>query len=173
MIPAVCSSILGHVCTSFIFDRNEGDAISDETIKAIAKLMDTMAISTLTQLPNMQSRFNESLSKLMAVPQDASLFVPNFAHFLSEIYEQFFKKDDETEENSNVDVNANRVSISYDFIDGILSYIETNSEQLKEMFADSKTPQIPQAFYNILYWPLSMALNRIEVSLFSHRFELN
>lgn len=166
MIPAVCSSILGHVCTSFIFDRNEGDAISDETIKVIAKLMDTMAMSTLNQLPIMQLRFNESLSKLMAIPQDAGVFLPNFAHFLSEIYEQFFKKDDETENDNNVYVNANRVSISYDFIDGILSYIETNSEQLKEMFSNSKTTQIPQAFYNILYWPLSMALNRIEVSFF-------
>ncbi|XP_055318970.1 telomere-associated protein RIF1 [Sitodiplosis mosellana] len=160
MIPVICASILGNVSTSFIFDRNEGDIITDDTIKAIAKLM-----NTLIQLPSMQSRFNESLSKLMAVPQDANLVVPNFTHFLTEIHEQFFKNDNQAANTG--EINANKLTISCEFIDGILQYIHTNSEQLKETLSNSKTTQIPQVFYNILYWPLSMALNRNEFDVYT------
>lgn len=158
MIPTICSSILSHVSTSFIFDRNEGDVITEDTIKAIAKLM-----NSLIQLPTMQSRFNESLSKFMAVPEDVNLFEQNFTHFLTEIYDEFFKYDAQL--NTTTEYNANKMEISCQFIDGILQYIQTHSDQLKEKFSNSKSTQIPQVFYNILYKPLSLALSRNEVSL--------
>lgn len=157
MFPVICSTILTHVSMSLSdFDRNENEIMADDRIKAIIKLM-----NTVKQLPSMQTYFNDTLSKVLTAPQDVNLFEQNFNHFLTEIYEGVFKNDD----HANIST-ANNLSVIYDFIDGILQYIQTNSNQLKAALSNSKTSQIPKVFYNILYWPLSLALNRIEVSVF-------
>lgn len=141
--------------------------MAEDTIKTIVKLM-----NTLVQLPNMQSRLDESLSKLITVPQDVGQFGPNFTHFLTEIYQLFFKNDEHN--NSSSEFVATKLSLTCDFIDGILQYIQSNLEQFKEAFTNSKTTQIPQVFYNILYWPLSVTMNRNEVNLFyCYRFTVD
>lgn len=151
MIPVVCSSILGHIGSSFVFERADGDIITDDQIKTIIRLMNTLIL-----LPSMQSRFSESLSKLLVVPQENNNIESNFAHFLNEIYDQFFKTDGKIDSVS--EKYSNKLTISYEFVHCILQYIQINADKFKEM-------QIPQIFYNILYWPLSLPLNRNEVIL--------
>lgn len=149
MVPVVCSSILGHIGTSFVFEQADGDILTDEMIKTIARLMNTLIL-----LPSMQSRFSESLSLLLATPQDNSDYEHKFAHFLNGIYNQFFSNDEKIDRTS--EKYANKLTIGYEFVECILQYIQTNADIFKK-----KT--IPQVFYKMLYWPLSLPLNRIEV----------
>lgn len=151
MIPVVCSSILSHVGTSFVFERVDGDIITEDMIRTIIGLMKTLIL-----LPSMQSRFSESLSKLLVVSHKVDNIESNFAHFLNEVYDQFYKTDEKIDIAS--EKYTNKLTISYEFVERILQYIQINADKFKKM-------QIPQIFYNILYWPLSLPLNRNEVIL--------
>ncbi|XP_031630686.1 telomere-associated protein RIF1 [Contarinia nasturtii] len=153
MIPVTCSSILvGQIGASFLFDRNDGDILSEEKVKTIVKLMNTMV-----QLPNMKSRLDESLAKLLSVShQDDKEFEKNFTFFLTEFYEQFIQNEDEQSNG----FHAKKLTITYEFIDCILQYIQCNAEKANEMYA--KNVHTLQVFYKILYWPLSLYLHRNE-----------
>lgn len=110
--------------------------------------------------PNMQSRLDVWLSKLLAVPQNEHQFEQNFNHLLTEVYEQFFK--DNEPPDSTSDYLDNKFTICCEFINSILSYMQANADHIKQML--SKNAEFPQVFYDILYWPLLLALNKTEVS---------
>lgn len=156
MIPVACSSILvGQVGASFLFERND-DGMGEDKVKTIVKFMNTMV-----QLPNMKSRLDESLAKLLETVSysDVKQFEKSFTFFLTEFYEKFIQSKDE----QSTGFHAKKLTITYEFIDCILQYIKNNADKVKEMH--SKNVQTLQVFYKILYWPLSLYLHRNEVSL--------
>lgn len=142
---------------SFVFDQADGNVLNEDLINTISKLMNTMIL-----LPSMQTRFNESLANVLVKSHDANHFEQNFTHFLIEIYDQFYKIEDNVDNTS--EKFANKLVLSYKFIDCILQYIQANADNIKETLSDSENVQMPQVFYNILYWPLSLRLNRNEVT---------
>lgn len=150
MVPVVCSSILGHVGTSFVFEQAADGGLTEDMVKTIAQLMNTLIL-----LPSMQSRFSQSLSKLLVTPQDTSDSERIFLHLLNEIYNQFFNNNEQIDRSSEKFVN--KLTIGYEFVDCILQYIQINADTFK-------IKQIPQVFYKMLYWPLSLPLNRVEVN---------
>lgn len=162
IIPTVCTVVLELIGSSFVFDRNQGEILNGDVFKIVAKLMNTIIL-----LPSMQWLFNESLLKILSTLQDPThfdRFDQNFMEFLTEIYEQFFKNNAIV--HSSSEHHAHKLTVSYDFITYILSFIQSTADKIKEI-PESKTKnmQIPQVFYSILYWPLSLALGKSEVNM--------
>lgn len=160
MFPVICRSILDHVSKSFIFECNNGDILTKDTINTVSKFM-----NTLVQMPKQRTRFNDSLLKLLVATDGSSNFEHMFTQFLTDIYEQFIKNNEHSAE-----ALINKLTITYDLIDCILQYIQSNADKLKAMPSNSKMVQVPEIFYNILYWPLSLPLSRNEVSFFFDLF---
>lgn len=161
MVPQVCTSILRHIGSSFVFDRSQGEILNEDVFKIVAKLMNTMVL-----LPSMQWLLNESLLKLLSTfqePEYFSEFDQNFMQFLAEIYNQFFINNEIIDPSS--EHHSHKLTVSYDFIHYILSFIQSTADKIKEMPGNkSKIMQIPQVFYSILYWPLSLSLAKSEVN---------
>lgn len=162
MIPIVCASIIDHIGESFVFqsDSNSDDnqALDGDVSKIIAKYMH--ASSTLPTIP---SNFEYSLSKLLANHQDADDFVRHFTQFLTIIDEQMFKN---TEHASNsTEYFQNKFQICCEFVNAILTHIQLNANAFKPLRPSSKTTtRIPNVFYRIVFWPLSLHLDKDEVS---------
>lgn len=162
IIPTVCTVVLELIGSSFVFDRNQGEILNGDVFKIVAKLMNTIIL-----LPSMQWLFNESLLKILSTLQDPThfdRFDQNFMEFLTEIYEQFFKNNAIV--HSSSEHHAHKLTVSYDFITYILSFIQSTADKIKEIPENkTKNMQIPQVFYSILYWPLSLALGKSEVNI--------
>lgn len=167
MVPQVCTSILRHIGSSFVFDRSQGEILNEDVFKIVAKLMNTMVL-----LPSMQWLLNESLLKLLSTfqePEYFSQFDQNFMQFLAEIYNQFFINNEIIDPSS--EHHSHKLTVSYDFIHYILSFIQSTADKIKEMPGnESKIMQIPQVFYSILYWPLSLSLAKSEVNFSDNSF---
>lgn len=162
MIPVVCVSIVDHIGESFVFQSNENSdnnaALDDSVSTMIAKYMH--ASSTLPTIP---SNFECALSKLLAMHQNADDFVRNFTNFLTIIDEEMFKN---TEHASNsTEYFQNKFRICCEFVNAILTHIQLNANAFKPLRPSSKTTtRIPTVFYRIVFWPLSLQLDKNEVS---------
>lgn len=162
MVPPVCMAVLGEIGSSFVFDSSKSDVLSKSVYKIVAKLMNTLVL-----LPEMQWVLDESLLKLLSTFEHADnidQFDSNFRQFLAEIYDEFFKPNDLVEATS--EHHAHKLTVSYDFINYILSFMQSTADKLKELpeGSNSQAIQMPQPFYSILYWPLSLSLAKSEVS---------
>lgn len=161
MVPVVCISIIDHIGESFISQSNENSntmALNESVSTTIAKYMN--AASTL---PNVPVNFERSLSRLLANYQDATDFVRNFTNFLTIIDEQMLRN---TEHASNsTEYFQNKFKICCEFVNAVLNHIHLNADAFKPLRPNSKiTTRIPNVFYRILFWPLSLQLNKNEVS---------
>lgn len=150
MLPLVCASIITHVKTSFFFDGIDANGLTQDVSNVVVSVMKNML-----KLPNMQSQLQEPLSKLLAaVPADLTHFEKNFTSFLSDVHAQCFENS--VAANANEEDRVNHFSVSIDFINCILSHIEGIID--KGAPSELKHMQIPQVFYEILYWPLSLTI---------------
>lgn len=163
MIPVVCVSIIDHIGESFILQSNQSSsnnaALNEYASTTIAKYMH--GCSTLPSIP---ANFELSLSKLLANHQDATDFVRNFTSFLTIIDEQMFSN---TEHASNsTEYFQNKFKICCEFVNAILNQIQWNADAFKPLRPNAKTAaRIPNVFYRIVFWPLSLQLSKAEVNL--------
>lgn len=162
MIPVVCLSIIDHVGNSFIFQSDENSdsnvALDGDVSALIAKYMH--ASSTLPSIP---SNFECSLSKLLAHHQNADDFIRNFTNFLTVIDEQMFRNTEHA--NNSTEYFQNKFQICCEFVNAILTHIQLNANAFKPLRPNSKTTtRIPNVFYRIVFWPLSLQLSKNEVS---------
>lgn len=162
MIPNVCASIIDHIDESFIFQSNQNSdnnkALDGSVGAVIAKYMH--ATSTLPSIP---SNFECKLSKLLANHQSADDFIRNFTNFLTVVDEQMFKN---TELASNsTEYFRNKFEICCEFVNVILTHIQLNANAFKPLRPSSKaTTRIPSVLYRIVFWPLSLHLEKHEVN---------
>ena len=160
MISVVCISIVDHIGESFIFDENNEDAALDgSTSTIVAKYMNASCT-----LPTIPSKFELSVSKLLANHQDAVDFVRNFTNFLSTIDEGMFKNTEHA--NNSTEYFQNKFQICCEFVNAILNHIQLNASAFKPLRPNAKTTRIPNVLYKIVYWPLSLHLSKNEVNHF-------
>lgn len=153
MIPLVCATIIDQICASFIFEPNENGLVAENVCKTIAKFMNTIII-----MPNMPSHFEDSLKKLLAVPVDSNEFERNLSKLLTVIDEEFFKCNQTATD--SIYYFSNKFTISSEFINCILAHIQMNAN------TTAKSMRIPSVFYNVIFWPLTLSLDKAEVSFF-------
>lgn len=156
MIPLVCASILDHISSSFVFDPSEDGEISADVSESVAKFM-----NICLRYPNTQSRFETSLSRLLSVPEvNVEQFFQNLSNFLSIIDEQVFKSNEQSSEMTLLDAPM----MCCQFINCILTYIQSNADAFKTIQLNTTNLRIPPLFFNIIYWPLSFSLSKDDVS---------
>lgn len=156
MIPLVCASILDHISSSFVFDPSENGEISADVSKSVAKFMNICLL-----YPSNQLRFETSLTNLLAVPRvSVEQMFENLSNFLSIIDEQVFKCNEQSSEITSLDAPM----MCCQFINCILTYIQSNADAFKTIQLNSTNLRIPPVFFNIIYWPLSFSLSKDDVS---------